>query len=300
MERVAENVYVETGYAGCNPGFVVTSKGVVMIDTPWLPRDVAGWREEIAKKGEVRYIINTEYHVDHISGNYYFPGIVVSHAGIRRKFHAPVEELAAPDVKEDAVTCCKGMRDYILYNFRKEDPESLPLVENYEIRPPEIAFTERLDLYVGEEVIELLWLPGHTPYQVGVYLPRQKILFTGDNVTNGLQPSQAHCCPLAWVNSMRKILNMDVEIVVPGHGEIGDKKMVEKISDFLQRCITDVNKAIAEGMSKEATAASLSFDYEGFAPTHPGAKQQHGNVTHLYEMLSGEKKEGDDWYGQRI
>lgn len=60
MEKISDNVYVETGFEGCNVGFVVTGEGVVMIDTPQIPTDAIDWRDEIKKYGPVRYLINTE------------------------------------------------------------------------------------------------------------------------------------------------------------------------------------------------------------------------------------------------
>lgn len=65
MDRVAENVFVETQVPGRNPGLVVTSEGVVLIDTP-LDLDFAKqWAKEIAQRGRVRYVINSENHVNH-------------------------------------------------------------------------------------------------------------------------------------------------------------------------------------------------------------------------------------------
>ena len=80
MKQIGANFYVEDrfslspGYHGCNPAFVTTAEGVVMLDTPMLPTDAVEWRKEIAKRGEVRYIINTHHHLDHITGNFFFPG----------------------------------------------------------------------------------------------------------------------------------------------------------------------------------------------------------------------------------
>ena len=62
MEQIASNVYVETQIRGCNHGFVTTSEGVVMIDSPHKPSDALKLKAEIAKHGELRYIINTEPH----------------------------------------------------------------------------------------------------------------------------------------------------------------------------------------------------------------------------------------------
>ncbi|MFH1242285.1 MAG: MBL fold metallo-hydrolase [Pseudomonadota bacterium] len=74
MERVRDNIYVETDFVGCNLGFVVTSKGIVMIDTPQKPTDALEWKKEIQKHGEVIYIINTDHHQDHALGNFFYEG----------------------------------------------------------------------------------------------------------------------------------------------------------------------------------------------------------------------------------
>jgi cyclase len=94
MQRITNNVYAETGFRGCNPGFVVTTEGVVMIDTPQMPADAIKWREEVAKHGRVRYLINTEPHGDHFTGNFFFEGTVVAHEGTRQAIlAASVEQL---------------------------------------------------------------------------------------------------------------------------------------------------------------------------------------------------------------
>ena len=58
MLQLTSNVFVETQIRGCNHGFVTTSEGVVMIDSPQKPSDALKLKAEIAKHGELRYIIN--------------------------------------------------------------------------------------------------------------------------------------------------------------------------------------------------------------------------------------------------
>ena len=83
MNQVTKNVFVETGYRGCNPGFVVTSEGVVMIDTPQIPKDALAYREIVLKHGKPVYLINTEPHGDHYTGNFFFDAVCVAHQGTR-------------------------------------------------------------------------------------------------------------------------------------------------------------------------------------------------------------------------
>ena len=66
---VTPNIYTTTKLRGCNPSFVTTSDGVVVIDTPQLPTRAVAMRAEAESHGPIRYLINTEHHVDHIFGN---------------------------------------------------------------------------------------------------------------------------------------------------------------------------------------------------------------------------------------
>ena len=69
MRRVGRNSFTEIYFAGCNPSFVETSDGYVMIDSPQQPIDAVRWREAMEEKAPIRYLINTEPHGDHIAGN---------------------------------------------------------------------------------------------------------------------------------------------------------------------------------------------------------------------------------------
>src|SRR5680860_4707 len=95
MENVTPTIFTETKVRGCNPSFVVTSDGVVIIDTPQLPTKAVEMRKIAESHGPLRYLINTEHHVDHIFGNYYFKGgpTVVHHQGVYDNFMVVGPEL---------------------------------------------------------------------------------------------------------------------------------------------------------------------------------------------------------------
>ena len=104
MEKIKDNIYVETEYLGCNPSFVVTSNGVVMIDAPGQkPFEALEWKKEIAKHGDIVYIINTDHHIDHSVGNYFFSGDIIVHEGTMKK-------LLAEDRMEGLKTFIKMIR----------------------------------------------------------------------------------------------------------------------------------------------------------------------------------------------
>ena len=91
MQRVTASIFTSTEIRGCNPSFVVTSAGAVVIDTPQLPTKAVEMRKEVETHGPIRFVINTEHHVDHIFGNYWFKGAgeVVHHQGVADNFMVP-------------------------------------------------------------------------------------------------------------------------------------------------------------------------------------------------------------------
>ena len=95
MQQLNDRVFTETKVRGCNPSFVVTSAGPVVIDAPQLPTRAVEMRRSVETFGEVQYLINTEHHVDHIFGNYYFrgAGTVVNHKGLYDNFMTVYPEL---------------------------------------------------------------------------------------------------------------------------------------------------------------------------------------------------------------
>ncbi len=276
MKQVTANVFAKTYQPnevlthGANSSFVTTSDGVVVIDTPFFPSNALQWREEIAGRGEVRFIINTEHHPDHVTGNFFFSGQVISSLGVKEAF-------------SEFMGSAEAARSYV----KQINPEGLALMKDYRPKPPAIAFSGKLNLYQGEHTFELVNLPGHTPGQVVVYVPAEKVAFTGDNFTNGWQPSLRYCQPVEWVKSLKTIEAMDVEAIVPGHGNVGDKKSLKEFRAFIEECVSVVRGAIKQGMSKEEALASITFDTRRYLPTlHPGREQQRQNVERLYDMLS--------------
>ena len=83
MQQVTENVFVATGYRGCNPGFVVTSGGLVLVDSPHRPTDGIEYKKAVDGYGSVKYLINTEPHGDHFSSNFLFEATYVAHHDTR-------------------------------------------------------------------------------------------------------------------------------------------------------------------------------------------------------------------------
>jgi len=291
MRQLTANVYIkeELGvfpkFRGCSSGFVTTSEGIVMIDSPMLPTDAVRWRDEITKRGQVLFIINTHHHLDHIGGNFFFPGSVIFHEVCRERYASPLTrelDSAVPGEPPKVVTLAPA-ESYRL-RVKELDQEGIPLLSHYQLRGPEITFSERLGLHVGDHTFELTHMPGHTQGDVCVFIPQEGVFFAGDNFTNGVQPSLAQCSPLEWIESLQKIEKVDSNLIVPGHGKVATKKDIQEFRSFIENCVEMVRGAIQKGMSGEETADRISF-LDLCIPIHPGPWQQRMNVLRLYEKL---------------
>jgi cyclase len=252
MENVTSNVFVETGLRGCNPGFVLTSDGVVVVDTPQLPTRAVEMRRQAESHGEIRYLINTEHHVDHIFGNYFFKGAgtVVNHRGLYENFM-----VVTPDLDPFA---------YAAEAIPTDDPDGesiFPDREDYYADPNKgtIVFEGNLTLRVGEHTFELIHTPGHTPGQLAVFVPEERVVFTGDTIFSGCQTWLMTSDIDQWLMALETIRGLDVDHILPGHGPVVTKKYLDTQRSNLLDWVSAVASAVAKGWTREETIERVNF-----------------------------------------
>jgi cyclase len=246
MERVTPNVWTATHIRGCNPSYVTTSDGVVVIDTPQLPTRAVAMREEAESKGPIRYVVNTEHHVDHIFGNYYFKGAgrVVHHRGVAENFMVPTPLLDPFDYAAEAIPM--------------SDPDGAAIFPERDVyfadpNRAQIVFTGDLTLDVGDHTFELIHTPGHTPGQIAVHVPAERVVFTGDTVFSEVQTWVMASDVDQWIEALNTISRLDVDHVVPGHGPITDLRYLQTQKAVLLEWKSMVASAVAKGWSREET-----------------------------------------------
>jgi glyoxylase-like metal-dependent hydrolase (beta-lactamase superfamily II) len=274
LEKISKNVYAETKFNGCNPGFVVTGGGVVMIDTPQVPTQAVKWREIIARYGKVKYIINNEPHGDHVSGNYFFKGTVIAHEGTRQA----ILKMSAADAKE---------------RYKKTSPADYALMKNFKYRSPTITLTKEITLYVGDHTFQIMHLPGHTPYQLAVFIPEEKVIFTSDNVLYKIPVYLQHAEPFEWIESLNRLAELDAEFIVPGHGEICTPAYIPEMIARVREWIDAVDVLVKQGMT--LAEVENNFTFRDRYLQQPGREAmapfvQKANITRLYEVLKNGKK----------
>jgi cyclase len=241
MRRVGRDTFTEIYFAGCNPSFIETSDGYVMIDSPQQPIDAVRWRERMEEKAPIRYLINTEPHGDHIAGNAYFPKVtVVGHVQLQECFERYLFATASLDEKRE--------------QYKKTDPDSVWLVGHPDYPPvnaPKLTFTDDLTLHVGNHTFNILHHPGHTAPQTSIHVPEEGVVFTGDNVFYKCRSWLQECDPWEWLDALNRIAALDVELIVPGHGDPCDKAYLKEQAQIIENWIGVVERFVARGVSAE-------------------------------------------------
>jgi cyclase len=292
MERVTANVYTNTRLRGCNPSYVITNDGVVVIDTPQLPTKAVAMRQEAESHGPIRYLINTEQHVDHIFGNWYFKGAgtVVNHRELYERFMVVFPELDPFAYAYESVPGDNAKGTDL------DEPEGVALWPDRDeyYRDPNkgrIIFTGDLTLRVGDSTFHLLHTPGHTPGQLAVHVPEERVVFTGDTIFSGCQTWLMTSDVDQWLAALERIRTLDVDLIVPGHGPVVTMQYLDVQRSHLMEWKTAVATAVANGWTREETVERVNFK-DRFGPVDIGQGYmldyiQNLNAGTLYDKLTG-------------
>lgn len=274
-ERVSDTIYVFTSdlYAQVTAGAITTSEGAILIDTlpfPTETRDMASFIPRVCPEG-VRYVILTHYHADHTYGTYLFPRAdVVSHK------------------------ICRGLLRTRGYPALKEAQAQEPLLEEVELRLPDITFEgDEMALQLAGRVVRLIWAPGHTRDLVMVYIEDDQVLFASDTMMP--VPSIVDGDVETFRASLRKVAKLEINNLVQGHGEVvlvGEvQDMVDASLHYLDAVEAKVAEAIENGEGKEALRHD-NIESTGLSrlPLHGQVQQIHvANLLAFYDRkTSGE------------
>lgn len=247
IQEIADRVFVELDYEGANVGCVLTDAGAIVIDTPMIPEEAKHWANTVAQlTDKVLYVFNTDHHRAHIMGNQFFKAPILAH-------EAAWKEMS--NYKDTFIERTK--------NLFKKRPDIQRQLDQIRIIKPELCFSGKLIMQRGGRELHFMHLGGHTPATSGLYLPKERIMFTGDLVVVDEHPALGQCNSEEWLSKLRWLRKQKFAQMVPGHGPLTNVEASEPVSEYIRAMRSKVRSQYKAGRSKAEAAVVISqmLDY---------------------------------------
>lgn len=220
-------VYWGEGGAGGNTGIIVGQNGVIVIDAKTTADSAKEMLAEIAKltPKPVTHVVLTHSDGDHVNGLAGFP---------------------------------KGLTIIAHENNKKEQEEALKAggrgAPPADYLPTQVVTKKRENLTLDGVKVTLIHVaPAHTSGDLAVFLPAQKIVFTGDLITSNRPDPLIHLnkngSSEGWIQFVKTLASLDADTYVPGHGELQTKADIEKRLSDTEAKRAKIQKLVAEGKS---------------------------------------------------
>jgi glyoxylase-like metal-dependent hydrolase (beta-lactamase superfamily II) len=314
FKQVADGVHVAVAApaykVNCNTAIIENDDGVMVVDTHSKPSAarviVARLRELTARP--VRYVVNTHFHWDHWHGNEVYPAaypgaeIVTNQLtreamvrkGLKRiQDHVRTVPAEIAKLRADLAAAPADRRPKLETDLRLAEAY---LAEVKGLRPalPTIAFEQTMKLYRRDREIQLLHLGrAHTEGDVFVYLPREKVVITGDAVI-GWTPYMGDGYPEDWVGTLDRLAQLDFTHIIMGHGDVAGRDWLRAFRAYVHDMVEAVRQEVAAGATldevKQRVTAKLApvheKNFSAYADYRPWRAGLLGNIERTFAMVS--------------
>ena len=231
-------IAVPGGGAGSNSGFVIGDDGVAVIDSFQKVDAAKSLLAEIRKMTQlpVKYVINTHYHIDHVTGN-----------GVYAEAGATI--VAQKNVRDWIHTENKKFYGANITDAQKASVEGLTI--------PTVVYDTGLDLYLGSREILVRYELGHTGGDSVVFIPDANVVFCGDLFWRHTLPNLIDASTKEWIATLGVLINNNFGATfVSGHGDIGTFEDVKAFEGYL----TDLRRMVSKGRASGKTGDALVGD----------------------------------------
>jgi glyoxylase-like metal-dependent hydrolase (beta-lactamase superfamily II) len=254
--RLSDNAYAYTAEGDPNTGVVIGDDAVMVIDTqatPVMAQDVIRRIREVTDK-PIKYVVMSHYHAVRVLG---------------ASAYGAQQVIASQDTYDLIVE--RGVQDM------KSEIERFPrLFRSVETIPgltwPTLTFTGKMTLWLGKLEVQLLQLGrGHTKGDTVVWLPQQKILFSGDLVEYGATPYAGDAYFQDWPKTLDNLSALQPVALVPGRGDALTTPQL--VRDGLAGTKSFISELYANVKAGAATGKNLNAIYKD---THAALKPKYG------------------------
>lgn len=271
-----------------NAGLIVDGEESLLVDTLYdleLTRTMLRrMRDAEPQAATIGTLVNTHANGDHCHGNELLAGaeIIASTASAQEMGELPPEAMAALMQNTSELG---RLGEYFQHCFGQF------LFDGIRFTPPTRTFDGELDLRIGDKPVHLIEVgPAHTRGDVLVHSPIDRVVFTGDILFIDSTPVMWQGPVSNWIAACMRIEDMDVDLIVPGHGPITDKHGVVKVRHYLQFVRDQARKRYDAGMDAFEAAKDIELaEYSSWADPERIAV----NVDSLYREFSGQQVRTD-------
>lgn len=315
LEEVAPGVYFASSEGRgdmvlmSNAMVVVNEDDVLVVDshvTPEAGRSLLAAVRTVSDK-PVHYLVNTHYHFDHAHGNQVFDHDhteIIGHEYTRERLLGPVldeatyQTIGAPgptaaqlDALKAAIADAPDENKAAMQAQAAMLERHIGALDEVVPTPPNVTLTEKMTLFRGDREIQVLHLGrGHTGGDVVVFLPKEKIVFTGDLFYAGA-PYLGDAFVDEFPATLDRLAALDFDLIVPGHGPlVRDKAEIEVTQTYLRKYWEQVEASHARGLTVEQAVEALDLSgyeqYAAFNINTPGVLALE--VGRIYQLLDAE------------
>jgi cyclase len=277
--------YGDVGLDG-NSVAIISGDGVLVFDSNGTPVAAAAVLARIRALTDrpVKYLVNSHWHWDHWYGaevyKKAFPEIeIITHEKTREMMMGPALAFNKPGLETELPAYVKSLEKKLASaEASSPPPDNLPrlrqLVEaarffleqktNVTHTFPTRTFKDRLDIDLGGRQVQVLHHErAVTPGDAFVYLPKEKILITGDLLVNPIAFALS-VYPTGWLRTLERLDALDASVIVPGHGEpLRDETLLHATIAVFRELLRQGKEAKAKGLDVEAARAAITPSLEG-------------------------------------
>lgn len=263
-------IVIPTGLAASNSGIIDLGDRTLIFDTTLSPVTAMELRTlaESLTGMPVAYVLNSHWHQDHVFGNAVFSPETEIYSTVR------TSELIAekiPDImaefkkhwpnqlKEwaDNAKVAKDEAEQLDYEdgvrFAQSIIDTFPQLE---LRQPDHTFTNHVEFKGSKRNLEFItYGGGHTDSDAFLYLPTEKIIFTGDLLVVKNHPDLTSGHPREWLNILARIKTLNPARLVPGHGELATVDDIAVKERYINKLIQMAEQNLHGGGTAESAAA---------------------------------------------
>ncbi|MGH7804361.1 MAG: MBL fold metallo-hydrolase [Candidatus Binatia bacterium] len=243
-----------------NAGLVTDGDEALLVDTLFDERLTAEMLHALKNAtgfgaDDIGTLVNTHSNGDHTFGNRLArKAVIVASAATAHEMAHEAPPAMLAELMKNAASMGK-VGEFFQRIFGAFDFAGVTL------RLPDRTFSGEERVLVGDKEVHLIEVgPAHTAGDVIVHVPADRVLFTGDILFVDGAPI-AWAGPVArWIAACDRILAMDVEVIVPGHGPICEKTAVRRMRDYLAHVEREARKRHAAGLSSWEAAQEIALD----------------------------------------